>query len=137
MVTSIESLVERFWVVEEPEEIPSSFTEEGRCEEIFSQETYRDSSGRFVVPLPFRTPPTPYTFNGSRKLALTRFEHLELKLVRDDALYSVYKQFMSDNELLGHMLVTKSPGTYFLPHHAVHKMEGDNVKLRVVFDASA
>jgi len=40
LVTSIESLVERFWEVEEPDEIPSSFTEEGKCEEIFSQETY-------------------------------------------------------------------------------------------------
>ncbi|KAF0736570.1 Integrase catalytic domain-containing protein, partial [Aphis craccivora] len=137
LVTSVESLVERFWEVEEPDEIPSSFTEEGKCEEIFSRETYRDWSGRFVVPLPFRVPPTPHTFNGSRKLALTRFEHLERKLVRDDSLYSVYKQFMADYESLGHMSVSKSPGTYFLPHHAVHKMEGDNVKLRVVFDASA
>lgn len=28
-------------------------------------------------------------------------------------------------------------GTYFLHHHAVHKMEGENFKLRAVFDASA
>lgn len=70
-------------------------------------------------------------------MALTRFERLERMLVRDDSLYSVYKQFMADYESLGHMSVSKSPGTYFLPHHAVHKMEGDNIKLRVVFDASA
>jgi len=44
---------------------------------------------------------------------------------------------MADYESLGHMSVTKSPGSYFIPHHAVHKMEGDNMKLRVVFDASA
>jgi len=137
LVTSIESLVEKFWEVEEPEEVPTSFTEEVRCKEIFAQDAYRDRSGRFVVPLPFRTPPSSDTFNGSRKLALTRFEYLECKLVRNDSLYAAYKQFMADYESLGHMSVAKSPGTYFLPHHAVHKVEGDNVKLRVVFDASA
>ncbi|XP_025204443.1 uncharacterized protein LOC112601188 [Melanaphis sacchari] len=137
LATSIESLVERFWEVEEPEEVPLSFTEEGKCEEIFVRETYRDSSGRFVVPLPFRVPPTSSTFCGSRQMALIRFEHLERKLIRDEALYVAYRQFMADYESLGHMSVAESPGVYFLPHHAVRKMEGNNVKLRVVFDASA
>ncbi|XP_008179923.1 uncharacterized protein LOC103308408 [Acyrthosiphon pisum] len=137
LTTSIESLVERFWKIEEPDEAPQSFTEEGRCEEIFAQETYRDSSGRFVVPLPFRTPPTSFVFHGSRQLALVRFERLERKLIRDKPLYLAYQQFMADYESLGHMSPAKSPGSYFIPHHAVHKMEGDNMKLRVVFDASA
>jgi len=58
IITSLESLVERFWEVEEPDEAPLSFTDESRCEEIFNQETYRDSSGRYVVPFPFRVSPT-------------------------------------------------------------------------------
>jgi len=48
LTTSIESVMERFWQVEEPDEVPSSFTDEGKCEEIFSAESYRDSSCRFV-----------------------------------------------------------------------------------------
>lgn len=130
--------MERFWKVEEPDEVPSSFTEEGKCEEIFSEETYRDSSGRFVVPLPFQAPPSPSMFKGSRQLALSRFERLERKLSKDKNLYDAYKQFMQEYEDMGHMSLTKAPGVYyFILHHAVHKYDGEKLKLRVVFDASA
>jgi len=105
LTTSIEAVMERFWQVEEPDEVPSSFTEEGKCEEIFSEETYRDSSGRFVVPLPFRIPTSPSMFKGSRQLALSRFERLEKKLSKDKKLYDAYKQFMQEYEDMGHMLL--------------------------------
>jgi len=35
------------------------------------------------------------------------------------------------------MSLAKSVGTYFIPHHAVQKVEDENIELRVVFDASA
>ncbi|XP_060855260.1 uncharacterized protein LOC132932934 [Metopolophium dirhodum] len=44
---------------------------------------------------------------------------------------------MLDYESLGHMTLAEGPGQYFIPHHAIQKSEGDSVKLRVVFDASA
>ncbi|KAL4091200.1 hypothetical protein QTP88_025929 [Uroleucon formosanum] len=38
----------------------------------------------------------------------------------------------------GHIMsIATSPGTYYIPHHAMHRPEIDNNKLRVVFDASA
>ncbi|CAI6370934.1 unnamed protein product [Macrosiphum euphorbiae] len=37
LTTSIESLVERFWKIEEPDEAPQSFTEEGRCPTFLHQ----------------------------------------------------------------------------------------------------
>jgi len=134
--TSIESMMERFWQVEEPDEAPSSFTDEGKCEDIFARESYRDDCGRFVVPLPFRVSP-PSTFQGCRQMAVSRFERLERKLAQDQPLYLAYKQFMLEYETLGHMSLAQSPGAYFIPHHAVHKMVGEEIKLRVVFDASA
>jgi len=44
---------------------------------------------------------------------------------------------MSDYEELGHMSRTEGDGQYFIPQHAIQKVDGDNVKPRVVFDASA
>ncbi|XP_022172914.1 uncharacterized protein LOC111035558 [Myzus persicae] len=42
---SIESLMERFWDVEEPEEAPLQFTDEGCCEARFKAETIIDERG--------------------------------------------------------------------------------------------
>jgi len=44
---------------------------------------------------------------------------------------------MLEYESLGHMAEADSPGDYYIPHHAVYKVEEENMKLRVVFDASA
>jgi len=44
---------------------------------------------------------------------------------------------MQEYEDMGHMSLTKAPGVYFIPHHAIHKYHGEKLKLRVVFDASA
>lgn len=35
------------------------------------------------------------------------------------------------------MVVSKIPGKYYIPYYAVVKHNGENIKLRVVFDAPA
>lgn len=35
------------------------------------------------------------------------------------------------------MVVSKHPGKYYFPHHAIVKYNGENIQLRVVFDTSA
>jgi len=137
LVSSMESIMERFWKLEEPEAAPPQFTEDGLCEELFSSEMRRDALGRFAVPLPFRTGRPVEDFPGSRQVALNRFLQLERKLSADEVLYKAYRKFMLDYESLGHMTLAEGPGQYFIPHHAIQKLEGDSVKLRVVFDASA
>ncbi|XP_022164494.1 uncharacterized protein LOC111029685 [Myzus persicae] len=137
LVSSMETMMEKFWSVEEPEVAPPQFTEDGLCEKIFSSEVARGSQGRFSVPLPFRSERMSEGFLGSRQVTLNRFLQLERKLAADKILYRVYCKFMSDYEELGHMSRAEGAGQYFIPHHAIQKAEGDNVKLRVVFDASA
>ncbi|KAL4083425.1 hypothetical protein QTP88_028741 [Uroleucon formosanum] len=44
---------------------------------------------------------------------------------------------MSEYEELGHMTRAEDAGQYYIPHHAVQKVDGDDVKLRVMFDVSA
>jgi len=56
LTVTLEDTIERFWRIEEPELAPPNFTEEGKCEEIYSSKRTRDASGRFVVQLPFRGP---------------------------------------------------------------------------------
>jgi len=137
LVSSMESIMERFWKVEEPEAAPPQFTEDGLCEELFNSEMRRDTRGWFAVPLPFRTGRPVKDFPGSRQVALNRFLQLERKLSADEILYDAYRKFMLDYESLGHMTLVEGPGQYFIPHHAIQKAERDSVKLRVVFDASA
>ncbi|XP_008190090.1 uncharacterized protein LOC103311953 [Acyrthosiphon pisum] len=134
--SSVESLMEKFWNVEEPEAAPPVFTQEGQCEEIFLSEMCKNGKGQYMVPLPFRDG-QPSSFPGMRQIAVNRLLQLERKLSRDPVLYNNYRRFMVEYESLGHMSEADSPGDYYIPHHAVYKAEGENMKLRVVFDASA
>lgn len=137
LTASIEHLIDRFWHVEEPEVAPLQFTDDGRCESIFREHGVRIASGRFAVPLPFRLSTRESMFPGSRGVALKRFESLERKLETDSKLRVLYNDFMAEYLSLGHMSVATSPGNYFIPHHAICKDHNGDVKIRVVFDASA
>lgn len=137
LTASLEGFMHRFWDVEEPEIAPETFTDDGRCEQLFRDRHVRLPSGRFAVPLPFRAPVSDNTFVRSRETAIKRFESLERKLTIDPELKSLYKDFMAEYLVLGHMSVATTPGQYYIPHHAICKREGDATKIRVVFDASA
>ncbi|XP_050547994.1 uncharacterized protein LOC126909605 [Daktulosphaira vitifoliae] len=138
LTTSLETMLDKFWQVEEPDAAPIDFTNDGKCEKIFCEQCVRLPSGRFSVPLPFRSlSPDKLSFPGSRHLALKRFENLEKRLQTDSKLRALYCEFMADYIKLGHMSVASSPGLYFIPHHAVYKPEIDPRKIRVVFDSSA
>lgn len=70
-------------------------------------------------------------------MAQKRFLNGERKLLVNPALYEAYRAFMEEYSNLGHMQVASKPGKYFMPHHAVTKMESNKLKVRVVFNASA
>lgn len=150
--STIEDLLQTFWTVEEPSVSAQPTTEEERCEKWFGDTFMRDETGRFYVGLPFRricsdevtsksdTAPQEcnlYGLGSSRMMALNRLYNLERKLQRDPELYDAYRSFMDEYLSLGHMKLATSPGKYYIPHHAVVKRSDDNMKIRVVFDASA
>jgi len=137
LTTSVETLLERFWSLEEPDAAPEEFTQEGQCEAMFRDGCTRDNSGRFCVPLLFRQASSVDTFRGSRAIAEKRFEHLERKLANNPRLRHLYCDFMSEYLTLGHMSLAKSDGDYFIPHHAVYRPTDKDPKIRVVFYASA
>ncbi|XP_015377512.1 PREDICTED: uncharacterized protein LOC107171770 [Diuraphis noxia] len=152
---SIDTLIHRFWSIEEPVAPAVPTTEDELCERWFTKSTSRDADGRFCVALPFRhhvltnddgiqiSPPksginsSSCQLGESRSLALKRLLNLENRLQKDKLLYESYRSFMNDYLALGQMKVATRPGKYYIPHHAVVKRDGDKSKIRVVFDASA
>ncbi|XP_016659921.1 uncharacterized protein LOC107883765 [Acyrthosiphon pisum] len=77
----IDSLIKKFW---ELEELPTTFhlsTADTAAEEIYNSTTTQLSSGRFVVTLPFLKPRP--LLGDSKTLALQRFKALECRLTRN------------------------------------------------------
>ncbi|KAF0703662.1 Uncharacterized protein FWK35_00037437, partial [Aphis craccivora] len=149
-VPTIEELIQRFWAVEEPIESTTATTQDKQCEDWFVRTTKRDATGRYYVGLPFRTVVCPpdisdsrcqddnsVVLGSSRTSALNQLYNLERRLMKDSELYTAYRAFMDDYTSLGHMKLAAEPGKYFIPHHPVVKHSKEELKIRVVFDASA
>ncbi|UYV67106.1 hypothetical protein LAZ67_4003903 [Cordylochernes scorpioides] len=131
-----QNIVEKFWKLESIPDVTSISKDES---EIHFVKTYgRDSTGRYVVQLPFRN---GCQLGDSRSNAIKRLCSLERYLIPRPEVYDQYRSFIKEYLELGHMsLVPKEDiikGRYYLPHHPVIKEKSCTTKLRVVFDASA
>lgn len=124
------------------------------CEKWFKTNVSRDTTGRFKVALPFKKTVMQYSdgklmqdeisqdprsigLGSSRRVTLNRLYNLERRLNKDPELYEAYRKFMEEYITLGHMELATREGNYFIPHHAVVKRQDNDLKIRVVFDASA
>lgn len=63
--SDMDGLLQKFWIIEEPDVPDISTTEDELCESWFQKSTKRDGSGRFVVSLPFRS--TVYAGRGHQQ----------------------------------------------------------------------
>ncbi|XP_073956541.1 uncharacterized protein [Choristoneura fumiferana] len=138
-------LLKRFWELEndtpvaDPRELYTE--EEKRCQDIYAATTTRNSSGRYIVRLPFRERNPECTNGNSEAIAAKRFSFLERKLERDVNLKKSYSDVIQEYVNLGHMVEITDPHknsnkSCYLPHHAVIREDKSTSKLRVVFDAS-
>ncbi|KAF0715871.1 DUF1758 domain-containing protein, partial [Aphis craccivora] len=140
--------------VEEPHESVISTTEDDMCEKWFKTTVSRDTTGRFKVALPFKKTVMQYSdgkltqdeisqdprsigLGSSRPLALNSLYNLERRLNKDPELYEACRKFMGEYITLGHMELATREGNYIIPHHAVVKRQDNDLKIRVVFEASA
>lgn len=132
--------LQRFWTQEElPQKLQVSPDEEF-CEQHYSAHYKRDSTGRYIVSLPFKDGHPP--LGNSEDNAKRRFLALERRLNADPELKNKYIECINDYLQSGHMKLVTEPipeesKHFFLPHHGVIKEESSTTKLRVVFDASA
>lgn len=141
-VNPTDSILTRFWEVEEPPDSTSMFTPD---EELVQQHyaeshVYKPDPGHYQVSLPRVKHHT--TLGLSRPQALHRYLSNEKALVRKgnhEAFQAVIQEYLD----LGHAEkipssdLTSAKEHYYLPMHGVIKESSTSTKLRVVFDASA
>ncbi|XP_037295468.1 uncharacterized protein LOC119189550 [Manduca sexta] len=133
----------QFWELDTVSSKHSHSLEERICENLFYQNTVRNSDGRYVVTMPLKE--DPINLGHSYEYAKNRFLSLERRFQRDPVFKEKYNEFMREYERLGHMtldshFVTSSDTAmtkYFIPHHGVIRNSSTTTQLRVVFDASA
>ncbi|XP_075167412.1 uncharacterized protein LOC142239506 [Haematobia irritans] len=146
--TSEDPLLKQLRLFWEQEEIATQKTisdDDEYCESFFTQTTTRNSSGRYIVKLPFKSEyPRNIPLGPSRPIALIQFIRLEQSLKRNPELANSYQNILKEYISLGHMEEVSSKemiengvfNSYYLPHHAVLKPDSRSTKVRVVFNAS-
>ncbi|XP_036329698.1 uncharacterized protein LOC118741830 [Rhagoletis pomonella] len=148
----LESLVQRFFEIDQVPTERSLSQEENWCETHFQQTHMRQPNGKYLVRLPLKNLfDESQTLGKSKKLALNRFHSLERKLQRNDELRARYEGCIREYFTLNQItpattteeqhsvkLASSAPtvASCVLPHHAVIKEESLTTKLRIVFDAS-
>ncbi|XP_020296239.1 uncharacterized protein LOC109861137 [Pseudomyrmex gracilis] len=134
-------LIKRFWHQEEicPAQITKLSSAEQNCEKHFALSHSRDSTGRYIVRIPFKLPPEQ--LGDSKPSALKMLNHLQRKFQKDPMYYKAYSSFLSEYENLQHMSKvpvdeSKPEQIFYLPHHGVIRESSTTTKLRVVFNGS-
>ncbi|XP_036343642.1 uncharacterized protein LOC118752901 [Rhagoletis pomonella] len=148
----VDSLLRKFWELEEMGESRALTTEDNWCEVLYQSTHKRLQSGKYVVRLPLMSEIDTSCFIGkSRSSALKRFLHLEGRLSKDADLSKIYIDTINEYLRLKQMKPVRytedqhcSTGgagedrftCCYLPHHPVVKMDAASTKVRIVFDAS-
>lgn len=140
--SAIDSLVRRFW---ELEELPSASVQhpvDAECENFYTSTTTRDPvSGRYVVGLPFKE--DLYSLGNSIDAARKRFMCLERKLEASPKLRLAYDDVIKD--YLANDYISRAPPydhrdpvpVFVIPHTGVLREDKYSTKLRIVLDASS
>lgn len=135
----VESLLQRFWEIEEVATDAKRSPIDIQCVDQYCATTYRAASGKYVVKLPFIN--FPPILGHSRHQAVRVLLQMERRFERQPDLKHSYAAFMKEYIDMGHMESVPShlqfQPCYYFPHHAVMKANSTTTKLRVVFNASA
>lgn len=132
--------LERFWTIEEPQVHKIYSPEENYCENHFVENYSRNVEGRFIVRLPKRQ---GILLGDSLETATSRLHWLERKLQKRPELKVEYDKFLEEYLKLNHMTKLEyrngesiNKEVFYLPHHPVEKKDSLTTKVRVVFDGS-
>ncbi|XP_036148430.1 uncharacterized protein LOC118647496 [Monomorium pharaonis] len=138
---ALEDELRRFWEVEELPRQSILSPQERQCETHFRETHSRDSDGRYVVRLPFKSP-LPLDIGASRPQAERMLNTLTRRFKNNLALASEYRNFLAEYERLDHMRPAPQPQSetiqcVYIPHHGIIRENNATTSLRVVFNASS
>ncbi|KAL1447525.1 hypothetical protein WDU94_012237 [Cyamophila willieti] len=130
----ISEKIQKFWEIEEAVHNSSKLSpEEEACEIHFVRTVSRDSTGRYIVRLPFREN-NEVDLGYNRGIAKKWLVSLEKRLVKNPELNELYKENLNSYITEGHMEVTRKQAPYLLVHHGVFRDSVSTTRLRVVFN---
>lgn len=134
----IHQLIQRFWEVESVPNASKLSPEEEECERHFVETHSRDSTGRYIVKLPFKK--DPLCIRDSKSAAEKQFLSLERRFQNNAEYKKLYSNAFHDYIENDHMvkleLTEEIPKRhFFLPHHGVIK-DSSTTPLRIVFNGS-
>ncbi|XP_059062673.1 uncharacterized protein LOC131855416 [Achroia grisella] len=137
---TMESVLCRFWEMEEVNVAPILSPDDKECEAIYAGTTTREDDGRYTVALPFKG--NAHSLGDSRRLAEKCFFCLERKMQASPELKQAYDDVIT--EYLDKSYISPAPvnddsnaPSYIIPHHGVIRKDKLTSKLRVVLNASA
>ncbi|XP_045501144.1 uncharacterized protein LOC123698533 [Colias croceus] len=114
--------------------------EEQLCEDIYERTHERDTNGKYIVTLPFKTEKLLSPEGNTREVAVRRLLQLERRFKRDPDLKKEYLKVIEEYKELKHIEEVPekeiNKKAVYLPHHAVVRQDKETTKTRVVFDAS-
>ncbi|GFX76513.1 integrase catalytic domain-containing protein [Trichonephila clavipes] len=120
----LDKTMRRFWEIEnvEPETIKNKETI--ICEEHFQKNHTRDSTGRYIVSMPFKKDPN--CLGQSKDIALKKLNFLWNRLKREPNYLKLYRDFLKEYKELGHMQEVderEECGMYFIPHLGAYRSD--------------
>ncbi|GFW45715.1 integrase catalytic domain-containing protein [Trichonephila clavipes] len=123
----LEKTMRRFWEIEnvEPETVKNKETI--ICEEHFQKNHTRDSTGRYIVSMPFKK--DPHCLGQSKDIALKKLNFLWNRLKREPNYLKLYRDFLKEYKELGHMQEVDEKeecGMYFIPLLGVYRSDKKN-----------
>ncbi|XP_037819343.1 uncharacterized protein LOC119608858 [Lucilia sericata] len=133
---TLDKVLTKFWEIEDVPTQPKVSEESSLCEETFMTTTLRLPNGRYQVNLPFIYPPVE--LGNSRHVAMAQFLRNEKSLMKKPELKMEYDNVLQEYIDLGHMKPIKyNPNTpsnthYYLPHHAVVKLDRVTTKISCI-----
>lgn len=137
--STLDRLVAKFWELEDIPKQSFCHPDDTKCEEIYCSTVSRETSGRYVVSLPFKE--NPNKLGDSYMVALKRLLALENKFSKNPLFKDQYQKVIKAHIVDGYMALVEDDKLsfphYFIPHHAVYKADSVSTPLRCVFDASA
>ena len=139
--SAFEDELRRFWKVEELPRQSILSPQERQCETHFRETHSRNSDGRYIVRLPFKSPP-PLDIGASRLQAERMLNTLTRRFKNNSVLAIEYRKFLAEYERLDHMRPSPQPQSetmqcVYIPHHGVIRENNATTPLRVVFNASS